>query len=139
MFPRRSIRDQFNPVTVDLQTLDELPRLWYGVPYDEHKLFKYALRCGQYGKKSHPDDPGPHPLSTWGNFLQTYKKTYGMGIGLREVWGCDTHWPLFAFLSNRDMAVLDTRHHGWALTRITAMGFDVDKDAKWWVDRDEKY
>ncbi|RDX52394.1 hypothetical protein OH76DRAFT_1416577 [Lentinus brumalis] len=99
MFPRRSIPDQFNPVTVDFQTFDDLPLLLYGVPYDEHKLFTDALR--------------------------SYKKTYGMEIGLREY-------------SNRDMAVLDTRHNGRALTTITAMEFDVDKDAKWWVDRGEK-
>ncbi len=135
MFPRRTVPDEFNPVTVDFKRLSDLPLLWYGVPYDGQKILKYALRRG-YGKKSHPKDPGPHPLSTWHNFLEKYKERYGMDVGLRKVWGCDRH--VFAFYSNRDMAVLDVRHHDWAMSTIAAMGFDADKDAKWWVDIHEK-
>ncbi len=59
-----------------------------------------------------------------------------MDVGLRKVWGCDRH--VFAFYSNRDMAVLDVRHHDRAMSTIAAMGFDADKDAKWWVDIHEK-
>ncbi len=85
MFLRRSIPDQFNPVTVDFQTLDDLPLLWYGVPYDEHKLFTDALR--------------------------SYKKTYEMEIGLREVWGCDAHV----------VRVLGTRTATWPCSTLGTM------------------
>ncbi|RDX50307.1 hypothetical protein OH76DRAFT_1402766 [Lentinus brumalis] len=135
MFPTRSLPAELNPLCVDCDDLDDLPLVWFGVLYDQYKLFGYARRRG-WAVKQRPDDEEYDMLLTFENLVYKYCEKYGLVIQTREVWG--TAKLLITLYSNRDIADYTTRHRDRARKTFKAMGYAED-EPQWYLDLDEEY
>ncbi|KAI0693443.1 hypothetical protein C8T65DRAFT_744717 [Cerioporus squamosus] len=135
MFPSTRLPDELNPFCVDCNDhqVENLPLIWFGVPFDEDRLFAYAARCG-WAVKEHPDDDEYCTLRTWRNLVLKFFDKYGMRIQARDVWGLSGGKLLLTCFANRDIGTRFTgKHCRVALKWFEAMGFAKD-EPKWYLD-----
>ncbi|RPD68288.1 hypothetical protein L226DRAFT_347759 [Lentinus tigrinus ALCF2SS1-7] len=134
MLPARILPAQLHPFRVDFEhpKFEDIPLVWFGVPFERDRVFKWALRRG-WGAKECPEDEEYDMLCTWRNIVIKFYERYKMHIRTRDVFGAPYGKLLLTFYSNREMATLSARHRDDALKVFKKMGYAED-EPKWYLD-----
>ncbi|RPD53080.1 hypothetical protein L227DRAFT_581660 [Lentinus tigrinus ALCF2SS1-6] len=134
MLPARILPPQLHPLRVDSEhpRFEDIPLVWFGVPFERDRVFKWALRRG-WGAKECPEDEEYDMLCTWRNIVIKFYERYKMHIRTRDVFGAPYGKLLLTFYSNREMATFTTRHRDDADKVFKKMGYAED-EPKWYLD-----
>ncbi|RPD54543.1 hypothetical protein L226DRAFT_616462 [Lentinus tigrinus ALCF2SS1-7] len=134
MLPAADLPAQLNPFRVDFEHPDcqDIPLVWFGVPFHRDRVFDWALRRG-WGAKESPEDEKFDMLCTWRNIVIKFNERYKMHIRTLDVFGAPEGKLLLTFYSNRQMATFTTRHRDNALKVFKKMGYAED-EPMWYLD-----